>query len=67
MTAVAYPNRSHPRLSDVVPRSAVRVVALVFAACIIFAAGVAAATRLAGVVTQPTQSQQPAVTASTSR
>jgi hypothetical protein len=42
-------------------------VALVFAACIIFAAGVAAATRLAGVVTPPTQSQQPAVTASTSR
>jgi hypothetical protein len=41
----------------------VRAMALVVAACIIFGAGVVAATRLAGSVAQPTQSQLPSITA----
>jgi hypothetical protein len=62
MTAVAFPTRSSTR-PDAAPSSAVRAMALVVAACIIFGAGVVAATRLAGSVAQPTQSQLPSITA----
>jgi uncharacterized SAM-binding protein YcdF (DUF218 family) len=59
-TIVIQARRRH--VLPALPASAARVIALVTAACIVFGAGIAAATRLGGSVAQPTQSQQPSIT-----